>query len=179
MISTTLAKRYAKALVEIGSERNALEKYGEDLSALTGLMETSKEFTVHACTDISGFGLLGHLLEMSRGSEVNVMIDLNAVPIIPGTAKLATQGMIPGGSKANLEHVSEFLRTGSRVSDLNMLILADAQTSGGLLFAIPMGEATSFLTRLHQDGVADARIIGSVKKPGRGDIEIIKDETNH
>ena len=141
-------------------------------------LNVATSFTIHACTDITGFGLLGHLFEMSSASGVDVILHIHSIPLIEGTVKLAEVNVIPGGSRANLEHVAAFLKTHPGISEIETLLLADAQTSGGLLLAMPENEGRACLSQLHNAGISDARIIGSVRKPGRGEIEISKDETN-
>ena len=135
-------------------------------------IEVAASHTIHACTDITGFGLLGHLSEMCRASGVDVQLNMNDIPLLEGTRELAALDAIPGGSRANLEYVHPYLKTTADISPLDALILADAQTSGGLLFALPNKEAPNFLSGLHQNGISGATIIGSVKKRGRGIIEI-------
>jgi selenide,water dikinase len=96
---------------------------------------------VRAATDVTGFGLLGHLLKMARASGVTAVIDAAAVPYLEGARESAQQGYVPGGSRRNLDWVRNSLDAG-RVDELELLLLADAQTSGGLLLAgeIPGGE---------------------------------------
>lgn len=89
----------------------------------------------HAVTDVTGFGLLGHLLEVLRGSGVSAEIDTSDVPIIEGAAALLADGFFPGGSERNLAAVAEFLGGDSTVADRQLL--TDAQTSGGLLISTP------------------------------------------
>jgi selenide,water dikinase len=109
---------------------------------------------VTALTDVTGYGLLGHLHEML--GPVGAVIDAAAVPLIDGATDLAIQGVVPGGSKRNLAHAREFTDFGA-VDDSMQILLSDAQTSGGLLMAIPPGEVEGLLMELTQ-----ARRIGEL-----------------
>ncbi len=90
----------------------------------------------HAATDVTGFGLAGHLAEMLDGSSVSVEVDVERVPVVPGTRDLLAAGMFPGGSERNLESVRH--RFTGAVDEPTIRLLADAQTSGGLLIALPV-----------------------------------------
>ena len=123
---------------------------------------------IDAATDITGFGLIGHLLEMCAGSGVGAEVDANAVPLFDGVIELAGKGFAPGGSIANLESA---LRRGVAFSDTLphalRLVLCDAQTSGGLLIAVSQDKADTLLGALAVENVADAAVIGLlVAAPG-------------
>ncbi len=135
--------------------------------------ETLSAFDVHACTDITGFGLLGHASEMSRAGCVGFEIESQAVPLLPRTAALAEEGVVPGGSKANAQHLTDCLLLDDAVSDTMHIILCDAVTSGGLLAALPQEQAEEALTALHQQGVEDAQIIGRVTEEQPGKIWVL------
>lgn len=115
------------------------------------------------CTDVTGFGLLGHLAKMAAASGVDVSVDVAAVPILAGIRELAAAGHVPGGSRRNLEWVAPWLETGP-VDDLDVLLLADAQTSGGLLFGAAPDRAAAAVRTLGPP----AAVIGTVTAgPGR------------
>jgi len=121
----------------------------------------------HAATDVTGFGLLGHLQRMAAASAVGVTLDTSAIPVLEGAAALAAEGFVPGGTGRNLDHVlSSVDRSGTEA--LGLEILADPQTSGGLLIACPPGRASSLVGRLH-DGGHPAAVIGEFGSapPGR------------
>ncbi len=128
----------------------------------------------NACTDITGFGLLGHLREMAAGSGVNVTLSAQKVPVIPKVQELAAAGAIPGGTVNNLAHVQPHVTFEAGISHLTQLLLADAQTSGGLLISLPEARAKSLLTELEKRGVEDAAQIGRVTEKGQGQIFIQK-----
>jgi selenide, water dikinase len=120
------------------------------LNALAGRMAT--ESNVNACTDVTGFGLLGHLSEMVAASNLGVTVDAASVPLLPQARKLAEQGVIPGGSKANLKFISPVTDFDSTVDETARFLLADAQTSGGLMVALPAHELNDFGARCNDAG---------------------------
>ena len=132
--------------------------------------EAMGKVEIHACTDVTGFGLLGHLREMAAGSGLNVQLDFDAVPILPGARELATAGVVPGGSLDNLEHVDPWVDWADDRSRIDQILLADAQTSGGLLIALPPEEVESLLTSLQARGIEPASLIGSFVAKGDGRI---------
>jgi Selenophosphate synthase len=95
----------------------------------------------HACTDVTGFGFLGHLSEMVRGSGVGAVISLSKVPVLEEAWSLVREGIAPGGSRRNLEFLRERLVVTGGIEEGALLLLADAQTSGGLLISVPAEDA--------------------------------------
>ena len=129
--------------------------------------EAMTEIGVHACTDITGFGLLGHACEMIEDEDIGMSIDFSKVPILPGTEEYALMGLIPGGTIRNRDFRLSMIELAIEISDEKLLILFDAQTSGGLLIAVADEKANSLLERLHQKGVKEAAIIGEITgEPG-------------
>ena len=118
-----------------------------------------------AATDVTGFGLLGHLRNVVETSAVSAHIMASAVPLLPGVRALAEAGMIPGGTRKNLAYASNVTSFADTVPEVLRLLLADAQTSGGLLLFVPEAEAAALVRRLADEGHAAARI-GSVVDPG-------------
>ncbi len=135
-------------------------------------VEIAKNFVLHACTDVTGFGLLGHLKEVTEGSGLDAEIFLNKVPLIEQVKELAAANMIPGGSINNLDYVNKKLIWGKSITRLDKLILCDAQTSGGLLLIVPAETANDLLSRLKADGIKDAAIIGKFLDSGEGMISV-------
>ncbi len=133
--------------------------------------ETMIKFDVHACTDITGFGLMGHLSEMSRGSKCNAELIFNQVTFIREARSLATAGVIPGGTFNNHAYTKNHTEYGA-LSRTLQLMLCDAQTSGGLLIALPGKEAEKCLIELKTAGLADAAIIGHFEREGSGKITV-------
>ncbi len=134
--------------------------------------DVMSRYDVSACTDVTGFGLLGHLKEMTVGSGVTARIDANSVPLIDEAVALASAGVVPGGSENNLDYVSPFVIWGDSISKVMRIVLADAQTSGGLLMAVKSDQAEAMLSELMQKGVADSRIVGEITGSGDGKITV-------
>lgn len=111
-----------------------------------------------ACTDITGFGLLGHLYEMLAASGVGGRVFLKDVPVLEQVRSLASMGIVPGGAYRNLEYLKEWLRWDNHIDELEMLILADPQTSGGLLMAVAADQAEQTVRALEEEGVTGVRI---------------------
>ncbi len=117
-------------------------------------------------TDVTGFGLLGHLGRMAVESAVDVALDAAAVPLLPGARELAAAGFVPGGSARNLAAVEARLERGA-IDELTVTLLADAQTSGGLVFGVDADRAAEVLAELGRTGHA-AAAVGRVEGPGSG-----------
>jgi selenide,water dikinase len=120
--------------------------------------EVMREVGVSAATDVTGFGLLGHLGELTNGSGLAADLELNAVPVLAGVRELAAQGVVPGGTKRNLAAASEFTTFGDAIGEADRLVLSDAQTSGGLLIAVPEDRADMLCQRLVDAGERAAQI---------------------
>lgn len=122
--------------------------------------EVFKNYTIHACTDVTGFGLIGHLSEMVQSSGVEVNIFTSQIPVFQGVDELVMQGAVPGGTKGNLDHYSKHVNWSDDISQKIKIIVADAQTSGGLLAAIPEEYAEKVLSDLKNIGLNHFCIIG-------------------
>ena len=110
--------------------------------------EAAKEFDIHACTDITGFGLLGHLLGMMKGSGKSAEIRSASVPILEKAYELAAGGVIPGGSKSNKEHTESYTEYSPNISASLIALLNDSQTSGGLLLSLPDSQAELLIKKI-------------------------------
>jgi selenide,water dikinase len=126
---------------------------------------------VHALTDVTGFGLLGHGWEMAEGSGVALRLRASAVPVLDGVHDLAAKDVVPGGSKANLKWVSPSLRLEPALPPTTAVVLADAQTNGGLLAAVDPERAGAVLSALREAGV-EAAVIGDVAAGDPPRIEV-------
>jgi selenide,water dikinase len=129
---------------------SALNKVAGELLAESG--------AVHALTDVTGFGLLGHAWEMAEGSGVVMRLMARAVPVMEGVRELAAKDVVPGGSRANLAWVQPHLRVSEGLDPLVPLLLADAQTNGGLLAAVDPARAGEVLARLRAAGVPAVQV---------------------
>jgi selenium donor protein len=125
-----------------------------------------------ASTDVTGFGLLGHLHEMAAGSGVDVVIRAGAVPSLPAAWTFAGADVVPGGTLNNLAYVADQVHFAAGVSRAAQLILADAQTSGGLLISLLASRAGALMAALQRRGVAEAAIVGEVIGQGSGHITV-------
>ena len=115
---------------------------------------------VNACTDVTGFGLLGHLREMVAGSGVGAEVNIGEVPLIPGARDLAEAGIAPGGTRRNLDSLKDVVTWDADESEATKVLLADAQTSGGLLIAVASEKTEKLIESLAQHGVDGAKVIG-------------------
>lgn len=122
-----------------------------------------------AATDVTGFGLFGHLLGMVRDTQVGVTLSAAAVPFLPRVPELAARGVVSGGTRKNLAHFGAWCDFDPALTEAERLALADAQTSGGLLVACPSEKAEEFASRLRESGALAAARIGefSPSRPGR------------
>jgi len=125
-----------------------------------GAARAARRLGVRAATDVTGFGLLGHLAEMIAASGVSAHLDAAAVPLLPGVAALVASGAVPGGTRRNLAAVEPHNDLGA-VPESMRLILADAQTSGGLLLAVDAPLGAALLEALSEEGV-EGRVVGRV-----------------
>lgn len=153
-ILTTAIKR---GLADRRMTRRVVEVMSS-LNRAAGEVFASRAFRVDALTDVTGFGLLGHLLQMMQASKARANLYLERVPLIEGVPALAAQGVVPAGSRANLEHVARHVRFPEGLPEDIQLVLADAQTNGGLLAAVPLRHGERALQLLEQAGVQAAAI---------------------
>jgi len=110
--------------------------------------EAASPFTIHACTDITGFGLLGHALEMAKGSEVGIEIQSESLVFLDEAREMASMGIIPAGAYRNRFHVEKDVFYDKSVDEVILDLINDPQTSGGLMFALPESESLDFLEAL-------------------------------
>ncbi len=132
--------------------------------------ELMQEVGVHACTDITGFGLLGHTCQLAQNSQVGIKIYSASLPLFPEASQFAKQGLYPGGLHRNREFYSTAVKISTEVPSHVQDIMFDPQTSGGLLISLAAGKAGRLLEKLRQAGVEDAAIIGEAATKPRGKI---------
>jgi selenide,water dikinase len=164
-----LATAIKAGLLSVAGERRVIEVMA---TLNKKAAEVMAAYTVHACTDITGFGLLGHALEMAQGSKVTLAIDTKQVPVLPEVIDLAGMGLVPAGSYANRNFCARSVREVGTVDRLYLDIIADAQTSGGLLLAVPAAEAPDAVADLQAAGIVDAATIGEMLDRSEGVIEV-------
>jgi len=124
--------------------------------------EVAVKHPISAMTDVTGYGLTGHLLEMLDASEVDAKIFSDQLPLLPGAQEWAAKKVVPGGLVTNRKFYKPRLAVGSKISRIMELIVVDPQTSGGLLMSVPQASANTLLQELQANGVAQARIIGEI-----------------
>ena len=134
--------------------------------------ELMMEVDVHACTDVTGFGLLGHACEMIEGTDIGMVIHSATVPLLPETEGYARMGLIPAGTIRNRDFRLPMIELATEISDEKLLILFDAQTSGGLLISVPGQEADMLLQRMHEEGIEEATLIGEVTAESKGKVTV-------
>ena len=117
---------------------------------------------VNACTDVTGFGLLGHLWGMVKGSGVGARVRLADVPALPGAREIIRGGTVPGGTRRNLDSIGKHVRWSSGLTEHDQLFLCDAQTSGGLLLSVPRDRLDKLLAALKANNLQTAGVIGEV-----------------
>jgi selenide,water dikinase len=127
---------------------------------------------VHAATDVTGFGLLGHLHSLLVASGLAAELASAAVPLLPHAREMAERGAIPGGTKRNAESLGDAVRFGPAVDPVTRLLLSDAQTSGGLLIAVAAARADALVAALTRERTPAAAVIGRVVAGPPGRIEV-------
>ena len=165
-IITTAIKRgeaTAAQRVQVTAVMSALNRSGALAAAAVG---------VHSITDVTGFGLLGHLAEMARASGVSARIYTDKLPLMEGVLALAEAGIAPGGTRANLLFVGPDAQLDDAVSPAWRLVVSDAQTSGGLLMAVAPERLDDLLAALAAHGALAAAVVGEVTAPGQALLQV-------
>lgn len=138
-----------------------------------GALEIALGFDVHACTDITGFGLLGHTLEMALGSNLEIELFFGELPFYPNALEMYRRGETTGSNAANKNMVQDYLEIVLKLTAEQREVLFDPQTSGGLLLAVPNTQADRLLEGLRVGGVSDARRIGTARGAPRAGIRVV------
>ncbi len=176
--SLILTKPIGTGILSTAMKRGLVEKETENLAIKTMselnavASEVMRDFPISACTDVTGFGLLGHLREMSQGSKVDVNLFSEKVPILPEVKELAAANIIPGGTLNNLDFVSQSVDFQENITEIMKKILCDAQTSGGLLISISQSFKNEFLKKLIEKNIIFASEIGIFTQKGNGKITV-------
>ncbi len=166
IISTALKARMASG--------EAIRKSVESMGTLNRTAsEWMKKFEAHACTDITGFGFIGHALEMATASQVGMVVQSTAVPVLPEAMEYAKLGLIPGGAYSNRDFFSCRVDIHSGVPALFVDLFYDPQTSGGLLISLPSDGAEELVATLKKEKNMDSWIVGEVVKEPLGKIQIL------
>jgi len=139
--------------------------------------EVLRRFDVHALTDVTGFGLLGHLRNIASASHVTAEVWRDRVPILVAARDYIARGIAPGGTHANRKFLLDWVQYAEDITEHEQLLLCDAQTSGGLLAVLPTEQAGDLVDALHAAGVTAATIVGRISSSGIGRIEVIGNRT--
>lgn len=166
-IAATAIKR---GLASLGLERRAVAVMSE-LNRAAGEVFAAAGSRVNALTDVTGFGLLGHLWKMAEASRVGARLFLERVPVLEGVPALAARGVVPGGTRENLRFVARRVRFPRGLPEAVRWVLADAQTNGGLLASVPARRVRAVVGALARRGVEAAEIGEVVPGPPRIDVQ--------
>lgn len=158
IVTTALKRKQARP-----KEVAAVTEVMGTLNRAAAEVLSERHRSVHAVTDVTGYGLLGHLLEMLTGSKVSARLRASAIPVLDAARRLAKAGVFPGGTRANLRAAGKKVRFVGELRDdeVTQLVIADAQTSGGLLAAVGRRQAPSIVEQLAEAGVT-AAVIGEI-----------------
>jgi len=174
-----LAKPLGTGILMTAFKRDALpaDQYESAVKVMSqlnaGAAAAMLEYDVHAATDITGFGLMGHASKMAEGSGVTMIFEESDLPILPGAIELARAGMIPGGGTRNREYYGPMVKIHDEVSEVMAALAFDPQTSGGLLISLPEEQAIRLLAALQKAGYPDAAIVGRVVARGAVPLELV------
>jgi selenide,water dikinase len=156
------------------ASEDAVQKIVESMRALNRkASEWMQTFGAHACTDITGFGFIGHALEMVLASQVGMVIQSKDIPIFPEALEYARLGLIPGGAHSNRQFFSCRVDVGPNVPALLVDLLYDPQTSGGLFISLPSVDAERLVETLKKEENIGSRIVGKVVEEPKGKIQIL------
>ncbi|MBY0465791.1 MAG: selenide, water dikinase SelD [Burkholderiales bacterium] len=169
-----LGKPLGVGVLSAALKKNALDDagYAQMIASTTQLNRPGPTLAampgVHALTDVTGFGLAGHALELARGAGCGVRLDFARVPLLPGVRALASQGMVTGASGRNWAAYGAEIELGAHVSDVDRALLSDPQTSGGLLVSCAPDSVADVLTTFRQGGFSQAAEVGEVVAVAQG-----------
>ena len=135
-----------------------------------GAAEAMMRVGINSCTDITGFGLMGHLRGMTRGSKVGAIINASDVPVLPGVWDLLEKNVVPGGTFRNMNGVEDSVDWNESLTDQQRLLMCDAQTSGGLLISVTKDKVEKLLSELEISGVETRVIVGEITAENSGRI---------
>ena len=152
-VTTGIKRGLASAQVTAGAILNmvTLNKAAAEGAASVG---------IHAATDVTGFALLGHAIEMADGAGLGLELYIDALPVLGGAWEMLEQGVAPGATQRNLEYYGPRVEWGSGVTDVQKQLVADPQTSGGLLFAVEAAKVDQLVAALNGAGAPSAAVVG-------------------
>lgn len=165
-----LTKALGTGIVTTARKRGAGAP-GDEVAAISSMLclnatasRVLRDLPVRACTDVTGFSLLGHGFEMAHGSGVRLVLEASRLPLLPGARTLAREGQLTGGCRRNRDWLAGRVEITADVPDDLVEIAYDPQTSGGLLVALPGDVASEAVAALHEAGVASAALVGAAEQ---------------
>ena len=173
-----LGKPLGVGILSAALKKNALDQagYAAMIANTTKLNKPGRFLAdlpgVHALTDVTGFGLLGHTLELARGARLTARIDIARVPLLPGVQQLAQEGFVTGASGRNWSGYGHDVRLAENISPVQRTLLTDPQTSGGLLVACAPETADEVLALFRREGFGDAAVVGEMVE-GTAGVEVV------
>lgn len=167
-----LATAVKAGLIQAHVERHAIEVMA---SLNRRAAEIMASYPVHACTDVTGFGLLGHALEMAVASRMTLVLDAKRVPLLPEAMETARMGLVPAGSFSNRNYCAHQILVSQAIDPVLLDLLADAQTSGGLLICVEGSRGEDLVRDLRHGDCPDAAVIGRVSEGSPGMIHLVED----
>ena len=176
-----LTKRIGSGIAAQAIKKQKLSdaEMDEVITSMSALNKGAKNAALavgsRAATDVTGFGLLGHVHNLVLGSNKSARLIASAVPTFSATDRLVAEGLVPGGSKNNLRYIEATTQFADSVSENDRLVLADAQTSGGLVIAVTPDKVEMLLEELDRNGVDIGEVIGEVVEGTAGHIEVVSD----
>jgi selenide, water dikinase len=172
-----LGKPLGVGVLSAALKKNMLDAagYASMIANTTKLNTPGKKLAqldaVHAMTDVTGFGLLGHLLELARGAQLNAHLDMATIPFLPQARQLAEQDCITGASGRNWQSYGHEVKLSPAVTPVQQALLTDPQTAGGLLVSCAPGAVEQVLAIFREEGFAEAAVIGDMRS-GRAGVEL-------
>ncbi|MGC8603813.1 MAG: selenide, water dikinase SelD [Desulfomonilaceae bacterium] len=162
------------AKAKLASKESILD-FEQSICALNKVAsQVAVKWNILACTDVTGFGLAGHLTEMALASKCKIRVQGNSVPLLNGASNYASMGLVPAGAYANRAYYRNWVKIDASVSETIGDLMFDPQTSGGLLLGVPAQSATAFVQDMIQAGIPSAAIIGDVvDRVPEGLVEIV------
>jgi selenide, water dikinase len=166
-IITTALKRRKASAASVRAAVSSMVSLNKTASAIM------RRFPVHACSDITGYGLLGHAYEMASGSGVTLVLRSDTLPLLPGAARLAAGGYLTGGCKRNRSYLDGKISVARSVAKDLEEVAFDPQTSGGLLIALPEAKASHLVKALHAARISTATVVGTATRLRKVSVELI------
>jgi selenide, water dikinase len=166
IITTALKKRAAPA----HSVRAAVRSMVALNSTASTLM---RDFDVHACSDVTGYGLLGHALEMASGTRVTITLESDRLPLLDDVVRLAEEGCLTGGCKRNRSYLEDKVTIDPAIREGLVEVAFDPQTSGGLLIALPRKQAPGLVRTLHKRGIRAAGVVGYAAPRRNAKVQLV------